>query len=39
MIRDGRLPAVRLGGKRLRVSIADVEAYEASNRIKTREGR
>ena len=39
MIRQGRLPAIRLG-KRLRVKMADVEAYEASNRIQARkEGR
>jgi len=40
MIRNGRLPAIRFGNRRLRVAMADVEAYEASNRIKTRkEGR
>lgn len=32
MIREGRLPAVRFG-KRLRVSLADIEAYENTNRL------
>lgn len=30
IIREGRLPAVRIG-KRLRVLLSDVEAYEAAN--------
>jgi len=32
MIREGRLPAIRIG-KRLRVAVADIEAYEAANRV------
>jgi len=31
MVREGRIPAIRIG-KRVRVALADVEAYEASNR-------
>ena len=34
MIREGRLSAVRFG-KRLRVSLADIEAFEARGRVLT----
>lgn len=34
MIREGRLPATRLG-KRLRVSLDDLEAFEAGHRVVT----
>jgi excisionase family DNA binding protein len=36
MIREGRLPALRIG-KRLRVKVADVEAFEIAHSIKPRE--
>jgi excisionase family DNA binding protein len=32
MIREGRLPAIRIG-KRLRIPLAEIEAYETANRI------
>jgi excisionase family DNA binding protein len=32
IIREGRLPAIRIG-KRLRIALADVEAFEAASRI------
>jgi excisionase family DNA binding protein len=35
MTRSGRLPAIRIG-KRLRIRLADVEAYESANRIQRR---
>lgn len=33
MLREGRLPVTKMG-KRLRVGLADVEAYEAANRMQ-----
>lgn len=30
VIQSGKLPAARLGGRRYRVEIADVEAYETA---------
>jgi excisionase family DNA binding protein len=33
VIQKGKLPAARLGGKRYRVEIADVEAYEAATKV------
>jgi excisionase family DNA binding protein len=30
VIAKGKLPAARLGGKRYRIDVADVEAYEAA---------
>ena len=35
MVREGRLPAIRIG-KRLRFSIVDIEAYEAASRVLRR---
>ena len=32
ILREGRIPAIRIG-KRLRVALPDVEAYEAARRI------
>ena len=37
MTREGRLPAIRIG-KRLRIALADVEAYEAANRVNRGKG-
>ncbi|MSU37333.1 MAG: DNA-binding protein [Pedosphaera sp.] len=33
MIRQGRLPAVRIGRRGLRVALCDVEAYELRSRV------
>ena len=38
MIREGKLPAIRVGPRRLRISVADIEAYEASNRVNRGKG-
>lgn len=35
MVREGRLPAIRIG-KRLRFSMTDIEAYEAASRVLRR---
>ena len=32
IVREGRLPAVRIG-KRLRISLTEVEAFEARNQV------
>lgn len=37
MIREGKLRAVRLGN-RLRVSLKEVRAFEAANRVSVKEG-
>jgi excisionase family DNA binding protein len=38
MVRQGRLPAVRIG-KRLLIDPADVEAFENKSRVVSKEGR
>ncbi len=37
MIREGRLPAVRIG-KHIRISLTDVEAFEHANRLRVTAG-
>lgn len=32
VIRGGKLPAARLGGRRFRVDLSDVEAYESASK-------